>query len=214
MKNWAVASSAAVANRGARLLTIALLALAALAAPARADTILVLGDSLSAAYGIEIDQGWVALLQRKLPDHQIVNASISGETTDGGVSRLPALLRKHDPNIVIVELGGNDGLRGFPVARIRDNLDTLVRTSQQAGARVLLVGMMIPPNYGPRYTREFHDSYVQTAKRFDTALLPFLLDGIATDSTLMQRDGIHPNARAQPKLLENVWPYLRPLVEE
>ncbi len=190
------------------------LSLFALVASAQAQTILVLGDSLSAAYGIQVDEGWVALLRQKLPGHRIVNASISGETTDGGVNRLPALLQKHKPDIVIVELGGNDGLRGFQINRIRDNLTALVQMSQSAGAEVLLVGMKIPPNYGLRYTSEFHDSYAQTAKRFDTALLPFLLEGVATDPGLMQEDRIHPNAKAQAQLLENIWPYLEPLVAQ
>ena len=186
----------------------------ALPANAQAKTVLVLGDSLSAAYGMQLDQGWVALLRQKLPEHQIVNASISGETSDGGVNRLPALLRQHQPAIVIIELGGNDGLRGFQINRIRDNLATLVQNSQQAGAQVLLIGMRIPPNYGPRYTTQFHDNYTQIAQRFDTELLPFLLDGIATEPALMQEDGIHPNASAQPKLLQNVWPYLEPMLAE
>jgi acyl-CoA thioesterase-1 len=195
----------------AALLTLPLVLL--LATPAQASsTILVLGDSLSAAYGMRVDEGWVALLQQRLPDHRIVNASISGETTDGGVNRLPALLKKHRPDIVIIELGGNDGLRGFQIQRIRDNLAALVGMSREAGAQVLLLGMKIPPNYGLRYTREFHDSFAQTAKRFDIPLLPFLLDGIATRAELMQEDRIHPNAKAQPHMLDNVWPYLEPLI--
>lgn len=183
-----------------------------LAPAAFAQTVLVLGDSISAAYGIERDSGWVALLQEKLPEHTVVNASISGETTEGGRNRLPALLTKHKPAIVIVELGGNDGLRGFQIRRIRDNLEQLVAQSQAAGARVLLAAIKIPPNYGPRYTAEFYESFTLTAKRFDIPLVPFILDGIATRPELMQDDGLHPTAEAQPQLLANVWPHLQPLL--
>lgn len=190
-----------------------LLILGLLLAPAAfAQTVLVLGDSISAAYGIERDSGWVALLQEKLPAFTVVNASISGETTEGGRNRLPALLTKHKPEIVIVELGGNDGLRGFQIRRIRDNLEQLVAQSQAAGARVLLAAIKIPPNYGPRYTAEFYESFTLTAKRFDIPLVPFILDGIATRPELMQDDGLHPTAEAQPQLLANVWPHLQPLL--
>lgn len=185
-----------------------------LAPAAFAQTVLVLGDSISAAYGIERDSGWVALLQEKLPAHTVVNASISGETTEGGRNRLPALLTKHKPAIVIVELGGNDGLRGFQIRRIRDNLEQLVAQSQAAGARVLLAAIKIPPNYGPRYTAEFYESFRLTAKRFDIPLVPFILDGIATHPELMQDDGLHPTAEAQPRLLANVWPHLQPLLAD
>jgi acyl-CoA thioesterase I len=185
-----------------------------LAAPAavQAHTVLVLGDSISAAYGIPRERGWVALLQQKLPDSKVINASISGDTTDGGVARLPTLLQKQRPDIVIIELGGNDGLRGFQIQRIRDNLARMVQLSQDAGARVLLVGMKIPPNYGLRYTSEFYESYTLTAQKFDIPLVPFILQDIATDPEMMQDDRIHPRAEGQQKLLDNVWPHLKALL--
>lgn len=179
---------------------------------AASNTLLVLGDSLSAAYGIPRERGWVALLQQKLTNFNVVNAGISGDTTDGGVARLPALLQKHQPAIVIIELGGNDGLRGFQIQRIRDNLAQMTQLSQRAGAKVLLVGMKIPPNYGLRYTSDFYASYADTAKKFSVPLVPFILDGVATHPDLMQDDGIHPRAEAQPKLLDNIWPHLQPLL--
>lgn len=183
------------------------------AAPAAAPhTVLVLGDSISAAYGIPRESGWVALLQRRLDGSTVVNASISGETTEGALARLPALLAKQKPDVVVVELGGNDGLRGFQIQRFRDNLAQLVQLSQQAGARVLLVGMKIPPNYGLRYTSDFYESYTLTAKKFGVPLVPFILDGVATDPELMQEDRLHPRAEGQQKLLENVWPHLQPLL--
>jgi acyl-CoA thioesterase-1 len=179
---------------------------------AASHTVLVLGDSLSAAYGIPRERGWVALLQQKLTNFNIVNAGISGDTTDGGVARLPALLQKHQPAIVIIELGANDGLRGFQIQRIRDNLAQMIQLSQQAKAKVLLVGMKIPPNYGLRYTSDFYANYTDTAKKFSVPLVPFMLDGVATHPDLLLDDGIHPNAEAQTKLLNNVWRYLQPLL--
>ncbi|GGY65571.1 arylesterase [Marinobacter zhanjiangensis] len=198
-----------------------LLAILAVALPAgaTANTLLVMGDSLSAAYGVETDTAWVNLLRKRLDEKgrdnwQVVNASISGETTDGGVRRLPDLLDKHQPDIVIIELGGNDGLRGFQPPVIRDNLSAMIEASKNAGARVLLVGMQIPPNYGPRYTRLFADMYPELSDQYDTALVPFFLDGIYNGDNLMQNDGIHPTGEAQPRLLDNVWPHLEPLLEE
>jgi len=179
---------------------------------ALAHTVLILGDSISAAYGIPQDSGWVALLQRKLQGSTVINASISGETTEGALARLPALLEKQKPDVVVVELGGNDGLRGFQIQRLRDNLAHLVQLSQQAGARVLLVGMKIPPNYGPRYTADFYESYALVARQFGVPLVPFLLDGVATNPELMQEDRLHPRAQGQQKLLDNVWPYSQPLL--
>ena len=191
-----------------------------LAAPARAadaPTVLVLGDSLSAAYGIRVEQGWVALLQARLRakgyGHRVVNASSSGETTGGALARLPRALATHRPAIVIVELGGNDGLRGLPIADIRRNLERIVTLSQQAGARILLVGMRIPPNYGPAYTRQFDQLFGEVARQYRLARVPFLLDDVALDDGLMLEDGIHPNAAAQPKLLDEVWPHLEPLLK-
>jgi len=179
---------------------------------AQTHTILVLGDSISAAYGIPRESGWVALLQRKLAGSSVINASISGETTQGALARLPALLDKQRPDIVVVELGGNDGLRGFQIQHFRDNLAQLVQLSQKAGARVLLIGIRIPPNYGPRYTSDFYESYALTAKKFSVPLVPFILDGVAAQPELMQEDRLHPRAEGQQQLLDNVWPYLKPLL--
>ena len=188
------------------------------AAVASADSILVLGDSISAGYGIPQDRGWVTLLQQRLRqrglDYAVVNASISGETTDGGRRRLAKLLQTHQPKLVIVELGGNDGLRGFQLERLRENLAFIIEQSRQAGAKVLLVGMKIPPNYGLRYTSGFYASFTDTAKQFDVPLVPFLLEGIATHPELMQDDRIHPNTAAQPQLLDNVWPLLEPMLRQ
>jgi acyl-CoA thioesterase I len=176
----------------------------------REQRILVLGDSISAAYGMSLEQGWVALLQKQLqaqqPQHEVINASISGETTDGGLRRLPALLAQHEPDLVIIELGANDGLRGFPLNTLRNNLGKLVQLSLNHGAQVILLPMEIPPNYGARYTAGFRDSFVQVASATGTTLTPFLLQGVATNPELMQGDGIHPNVQAQPLLLNNVLP--------
>jgi acyl-CoA thioesterase-1 len=180
-------------------------------------TILVFGDSLSAAYGIAAKRGWVALLderlQREQLDYSVVNASISAETTAGGVSRLPGALARHRPAVVILELGGNDGLRGLPVEEMRNNLDTMIGLSKKAGARVLLVGMQVPPNYGPEYTRDFETAFGALSRRHKTALAPFLLEGMADDLRLFQPDRIHPTEEAQPMLLENVWKALRPMLK-
>jgi acyl-CoA thioesterase-1 len=188
------------------------------AAAGAPGTILVLGDSLSAGYGIRIEQGWVALLQGRLKqegyEYRVVNASASGETTGGALARLPRALGKQRPAIVIVELGGNDGLRGLPIADVRGNFESIIRLSQQAGARILLIGMRIPPNYGPAYTKAFHDLYGDLARRHRLPLVPFFLDGIALDDSLMQEDGLHPNVVGQPRLLEQVWPMLKPLLKK
>jgi acyl-CoA thioesterase I len=184
-------------------------------APA-APVILVLGDSLSAGYGISVEQGWVALLQARLRSkgygHRVVNASSSGETTGGGLARLPRALATHRPDIVIVELGANDGLRGLPVGQVRSNLDSIIDRSQQAGARILLVGMRIPPNYGPVYSESFRALFGDAAARHNVPLVPFLLQKVALDDSMMQQDGLHPNAAAQPALLDTVWPQLQPLL--
>ncbi len=199
--------------------TILFLVLFSFAMPALAsqNRILVLGDSISAAYGIDSESAWARLLQKRLQEQglnewQVVNASISGETTDGGVRRLPKLLEQHSPRIVIIELGGNDGLRGFPPNVIESNLDTMIRLSRDAGAQVLLVGMQIPPNYGERYTSMFADIYPKLSDRYNTQLVPFFLDGIYDQDGLMQDDGIHPTAQAQPLLLDNLWPELEVLL--
>jgi acyl-CoA thioesterase-1 len=180
-------------------------------------TILVFGDSLSAAYGIAAKRGWVALLAERLqgerPDYSVVNASISGETTAGGVSRLPRALAQYKPAVVILELGANDGLRGLPVAEMKKNLAAMIGLSRKAGAKVLLVGMRIPPNYGPEYTREFDAAFADLARARKLALAPFLLEGMADDLRLYQPDRIHPTEAAQPILLENVWKALRALLK-
>ncbi|TSE36444.1 arylesterase [Tepidimonas charontis] len=181
--------------------------------------VLVVGDSLSAEYGIARGRGWVALLQQRLQAQgrsvQVVNASISGDTTAGGRARLPALLQRHRPAVVILELGGNDALRGLPLPSTRDNLRAMIRASRAAGARVLLLGMDMPPNYGERFRAEFRAVYTDLAREEGVALVPFFLAGVADGpqaAALFQDDRIHPNEQAQPRLLDNVWPALRPLL--
>lgn len=178
--------------------------------------ILVLGDSLSSAHGLDIDRGWVSLLQHRLQQnhypHQVVNASISGDTTANGLSRLAAALEAHRPGIVIVELGGNDGLRAQPTSMISGNLDDMIQTIVDGGGKVILAGMRLPPNYGPGYVGQFERIYPDLARRHNTALVPFFMAGVATAPELMQADNIHPNAEAQPVLLDNVWPHLQPLL--
>ncbi len=194
------------------------LGLASIVTAARADppVILILGDSLSAAYGISADQGWVHLLERRLADqalaYRVVNASISGETTVGGVARLPGLLAEHRPEVLIVALGANDGLRGFPLNRMRDNLERLASLGLDAGARVLLVGVRLPPNYGAAYGERFQGTFRDAAESRGVALVPRLLEGVAEDWGLMQADGYHPTAEAQPRMLDNVWVGLQPLL--
>ena len=182
-----------------------------------APGILVFGDSLATAYGIAERRGWVALLEERLQrerlDYSVVNASISGETTRGGLSRLGKVLAEHKPAVVILELGGNDGLRGLPVAEMRKNLGTMIEQSQKAGVRVLLVGTRMPPNYGEDYTRAFEGVFFEVAKRHRIALAPDLTAGISERLELFQSDRIHPNETAQPALLENVWQALRPLLK-
>lgn len=179
-------------------------------ARANEQNILVLGDSISAAYGMSLEQGWVAQLASRLetqsPRYSVVNASISGETTAGGLRRLPELLQEHQPRVVIIELGANDGLRGYPLGTLQSNLTQLVTLAQETGATVILLPMEIPPNYGTRYTAGFRESFRQVAGDTDSVLAPFILDGVATDPTLMQVDGIHPTVEAQPLLLKNVMP--------
>lgn len=190
---------------------------AASALASAGPTILVLGDSISAGYGIQREQSWVSLLEARVTGAaetwQVVNASASGETTGGGLARLPGALQAHDPEVVIIELGGNDGLRGYPIDRIRDNLSRMVDLALSAGGRVLLVGMQIPPNYGPRYTEAFAEVFHEVAREHDVPLVPFLLEQVALLPELMQSDGIHPKAAAQELLLDTVWPHLAPLLE-
>ncbi len=199
------------------ILLLVVLPLGAISETPTADnTLLVMGDSLSDAYGIREEQGWIALLSERIEKRElpwsVVNASVSGETTSGGLARLPRLLDSHEPELVIIQLGGNDGLRGMPVASIRANLDEMITQSKEAGADVLLIGIRIPPNYGPRYTEPFFAQYRELAEEHDVTLLPFLLEGIADDPGLMQGDGIHPTAEAQPMILEQVWPVLSDLL--
>jgi acyl-CoA thioesterase-1 len=197
-------------------LLLALLSLPTLHA-APQPIILVFGDSISAAYGIRVEEGWVALLQRKLATqgygYRVVNASVSGETTGGGLARLPRALERHRPAILILELGGNDALRGLPLEDVRSNLDGMIRKSEAAGAHVVLAGMRMPPNYGPRYSQEFQAIYADLSRQHELPLIPFVLEGVALDDALMQADGMHPNAKAQPLLLDRVWPRLEPLLE-
>ena len=199
-----------------RLLLIFSCMLPPLSAHAAQRVVLIIGDSLSAAYGINQDEGWVALLQRRIekeyPDYRVVNASISGDTTRGGLGRIDAALRLHRPAVVVIELGGNDGLRGLPVKEMRANLSTIITKSLAAHAHVLLIGMRIPPNYGLFYTKGLEAVFAELAKQHDIARVPFLLDGVALNPELVQDDGIHPRAAAQPRLLENVWPHLAPLL--
>lgn len=179
-------------------------------------TLLVLGDSLSAAYGINEREGWVQLLRehlRPLGNYRVINASITGETTGGALSRLPKLLRAYQPKIVIVELGGNDGLRGYPIKGLKNNLRQITHLSRGINAQVLLLGMQIPPNYGARYTEQFSRAYADTAEYLSLPQVPFFMDRVGVNPQLMQPDGIHPNAKAQPILLDNVLPHLLPLLE-
>lgn len=185
----------------------------------KSATILVLGDSLSAEYGLPRGTGWVALLEKRLASEKrpatLINASVSGDTTAGGRARLPALLAQHKPTVVVIELGGNDALRGLPLKNTEDNLGTMVKAAQQAGARVLLVGMQVPPNYGSDYARRFAAAFEVVSREHKTALVPFFLEGVANaqDATaLFQPDRIHPSAQAHPRMLDNVWPALQPLL--
>jgi acyl-CoA thioesterase-1 len=197
----------------------ALLVLTALCLPAArgaGQTIVVVGDSLSSGYGIAAEQSWVAMLEDRLQaegyGYQVVNASIAGDTSAGGLARLPRLLDIHDPQLVVIELGGNDGLRGQPVATLRDNLAKMIELSKESGAEVVLAGIQIPPNYGPSYTRSLAAVYPELAERFDAPLIGFLLEDVALNRELMQPDGIHPNAAGQKIVFGNVWRVLGPLL--
>lgn len=185
-------------------------------APAR--IILIVGDSISAAYGIPVEHGWVSLLQQRLDTagyaYRIINASISGDTTANARSRLPQALASQEPAVVLLELGGNDGLRGLSLAEMKTNLAAMITSSQAAGAQVLLIGMQLPPNYGPLYTQRFQSVYQELASEAKLALVPSLVDGIGTEQSLMQPDGIHPNADAQPLIVDRVWKVLMPLLDQ
>jgi len=198
-----------------------LLSLLIFVAPASTDeqpAVLVLGDSLSAGYGMDADQSWVALLEARLHEegygYRVVNASISGDTTGNGLRRLSRALQLHRPEIVIIELGGNDGLRGLPVPVMRRNLEAMVTQARDTGAMVVLAGIMIPPNYGADYAEEFAAVYPALAQKHELPLIPFFMDGVALDSSMMQADGIHPNVAAQPILMKNVWDVLGPVLKE
>ena len=186
---------------------------AAAAQAATAPTVLVFGDSLSAGYGIDVDQSWPALLQSRLEsqgyEHRVINASISGETTEGGVTRIARALENFGPELVILELGGNDGLRGFPPDRMKTNLQTIIETTKASGAAVIMLGIRIPTNYGPRYTGAFENVYRELADQLSVLWIEFFMEGIALNEELMQDDGIHPNASAQSILLDNAWPIIR-----
>ncbi|AOB26662.1 arylesterase [Bordetella bronchiseptica] len=190
------------------------------AAPAgsAARAVLVVGDSLSAEYGLRRGSGWVPMLARRVsqqyPNYRVVNASISGDTTSGGLARLPALLRQHAPAVVVLELGSNDALRGLALDMTERNLRAMAQASRQAGAAVLLVGMQIPPNYGRAYTQRFAQVFPAVAEQEKARLVPFLMEGIATNRAMFQADGIHPNEDAQPALLDNVWPVLEPMLAQ
>lgn len=194
-----------------------LLLLPAVPAIASERVILVLGDSLSAAHGIVQEAGWVALLRERLGkqgwDYRVVNASVSGDTTGGGLARLPEALDRHHPAILIVELGGNDGLRGLPLAETQSNLTRIVHLAKRRGVRVLLLGVRLPPNYGKAFTERFQAMFHKVARAEEVRLVPKMLAGVAEDASLMQPDGIHPTAAAQPRLLANIWPKLTPLLQ-
>jgi acyl-CoA thioesterase I len=202
--------------RSIGILLTALLIASTGAAATGERTLLVYGDSLSAAYGLRVDQGWVALLQKRLDEqgygYRVVNASVSGETTSGGKARLERSLSQHQPAIVVLELGANDGLRGLPVAGARSNLEAMIGAIRASGAMLLLIGIEMPPNYGVQYAKAFSAVYGDIAKAQRVPLVPFLLDGIALDPALMQADGLHPNADGQPRVLDNVWPSLQKLL--
>ena len=183
----------------------------------QAPALLVMGDSISAAYGMELGQGWVALMKKRLelthPTWKVINGSISGETTAGGLRRLPGLLSAHHPTIVLIELGGNDGLRGYPINQLQNNLQALVQTAYAGGAKALIAEMEIPPNFGSRYTTLFRESFAAVAGNTNAVLIPFMLTDIATNPAFMQADGIHPTQQAQSTILDNVWPYLEQALE-
>ncbi len=195
-----------------------MLLLVLLASPVSAETrtMLVVGDSLSAAFGMALREGWVALLaarlDKQLPRYHVINASVSGDTTANGLARLPRLLTEHRPAIVIIELGGNDGLRGLAPEQMKNNIRTMIAKSKAQGAKVLLVGVELPPNYGPKYNERFRRVYKDLAAEYRVPLVPSIMQGVGTDISLMQADRLHPNATAQVRMLDNIWPALRPLL--
>lgn len=209
------------------LALVSLLLMGGFSSPARSDsqtilnsasrTLLVLGDSLSAAYNIAPESGWVYLLQQRLRDNgnniSVINGSVSGATTAAGLQSLPAMLERHQPDYMILELGANDGLQGKPVPYIKQNLTQLIDLARSADVKVLLVGIRLPPNFGTRYTEPFYNQYAQLASQYRLDYLPFLLDGVAGNDSLMQEDGLHPNASAQARILENIWPRIETLIQ-
>lgn len=198
------------------VLVLMLATASAVHAAAKPYTLLVYGDSLSAGYGIDEDDGWVNLLSRKLDSEgwpwEVINGSVSGETSTGGLARLPAMLESYQPDLVILELGGNDGLRGLPIDTLEQNLRSMIAQIRESGADVLLAGIQIPPNYGPRYTVPFFQLFGTLAEQENVPLIPFLIDGIPQQPQLMQDDGIHPRAEAQSMIVDNVWPHLQPML--
>ncbi|MDG2376784.1 MAG: arylesterase [Woeseiaceae bacterium] len=201
-----------------RLLTLFLCLVAIAANSAGGPTVLVFGDSLSAGYGLDVDQSWTTLLQSRLQsqgyEHRVINASISGETTEGGRTRIAPAMNNFSPDLVILELGGNDGLRGFPSELMKANLRAIIETARGGGASVVLLGIRIPPNYGPRYTQAFERVYRELADELNVPWIEFFMEGVALNDELMQDDGIHPNAEAQPLLLDNAWPIIREALAE
>jgi acyl-CoA thioesterase-1 len=201
-----------------KFLTLVVLLLAASAQGNGSPTVLVFGDSLSAGFGIDVDRSWTALLQSRLEElgyeHRVVNASITGETTEGGAARIDSALSTFAPELIILELGGNDGLRGFPPATMRGNLEKIIRQSKAAGADVVLLGIRIPTNYGPRYTKAFEAVYRDVANDLDVSWIEFFMDGVAMNDDLLQPDRIHPNSDAQPILLDNAWPIISAALDD
>lgn len=200
-----------------RFLFAVIVSLMSMTAMAKPPIIIVLGDSISAGYGIEVEEGWVALLQKKLiasnSHYSIINASISGDTSEGGLARIDPILTAHKPAILLLQLGANDGLRGLTPVQMKNNLAEIARRARKAGAKVILLGMKIPPNYGKRYVDLFYNVYPQLAKELNIPLVPFLLEDVALNKDLMQADGLHPNAKAQPMLADKIEPYLFPLLK-
>ena len=196
-----------------KILTLVVLLMTAGAQAGESPTVLIFGDSLSAGYGIDVDQSWAALLQQRLEsqgyEHRVVNASISGETTEGGAAQIESAIETFSPELIILELGGNDGLRGFPPARIKDNLASIAGRAKASGADVVLLGIRIPTNYGTRYTQAFEGVYREVAEELDIRWIEFFMEGVALNDELLQEDRIHPNAEAQPILLDNAWPIIR-----
>jgi acyl-CoA thioesterase-1 len=199
------------------LLFVSLMILAWPAQATEPPVILIVGDSLSAGFGMDLEKSWPRLLQKRLDDnghrYRVVNSSITGDTTQGGLTRLPRLLTKHQPEIVVIELGGNDGLRGIGIQVTTGNLSSMIEQCQATGAEIIIAGIRLPPNYGVTYTEQFYAMYSGLRDRYGVTLVPFFMEGVAMNPQLMQEDGIHPNASAQPALLDNIWPLLEPVLE-